>query len=52
MANRLKPFTNLPLEKFLQSIFVAYARSGITMSLNKVDGSIIKINIDKKMCGG
>lgn len=52
MTNRPRPFTNLPLEKFLQPIFAAYTRSGVAMSLNKIENRVVFINIDKKTCSG
>lgn len=50
--NRLRALMNLPLDKFLQPVFQAYARSGIIMSLKAVEGNIVKININKQQCRG
>lgn len=40
-----------PIEEFLRNIFLAYERNGIHMSLNKIEGNIVYLNIDKR-CGG
>lgn len=52
MVRKPRPLTSLSLEKFLQPVFAAYANNGIAMSLNRVDGNVVKINLDKKRCGG
>lgn len=52
MANKPRQLTNLSLDQFLQPVFAAYARSGIVMSLHSVDNNIVRINVDKRQCGG
>jgi hypothetical protein len=41
-----------PIEEFLKPVFTAYERNGIKMSFNKLEGNILYINVDKRMCIG
>jgi len=51
-TNNLQPLISTPLPDFLKPIFDAYAKSGIQMSLNRVEGDVIFLNVNKKQCGG
>lgn len=47
-----EPLIDMPLEDFLKPIFIAYAKSGIHMSFNRIENDTLYLNINKRACGG